>query len=1043
MRKKLFYLLFIFCVAANLSHAQCTVSGGSDVAICIGSSTTLTATGASTYTWSPSDGLSCTGCVSPTASPTVTTTYTVTGTTPATIDFMYTGGVQYYTVPPGVTSVAVDMSGGSGGEAYNCCTSQPVTSGGRVQCNLAVTAGQVLYVYVGQAGQNWTSSIMTSGGYNGGGGGGSFAASGGGASDIRTSVSDLTSRLVVAGGGGGGGDFNYAGGPGGGLTGGTGALGAGGGTQTGPGTGGYVNGAFGIGGTGNQYSIGGGGGGYWGGNAGVYADGGGGGGSSYTDPVLATSVIHTQGYSGANGNGIVSITGLGCSGTAMVTVTVNPLPDAGTIGGFVTRVCAGSSIPLSGGTPGGVWSSGATTTATVGSTGVVSGVSAGTATISYSVTTGCGTAVATQMVTVFPLPVAAAITGASAVCAGSTLPLTDATAGGAWSSTVTSVATIDASGLVSAISAGTSIISYSYINSCGTYAAVQTITVNPLPDAGAITGASAVCAGSMSPLTDANAGGAWSSSSTGTATVSGGGVVTGVVAGTATISYSVTNGCGTAVATDMFTVNPLPVPGGITGPSSVCPGSAIPLTDAISGGAWSSASTGTATVDGSGNVTGVAAGTALISYAVTNGCGTLAATDIITVNPLPSAGTITGSSSVCATANTPLTDASAGGVWSSGATSVAVVDGVGLVTGVAAGTAAITYTVTNVCGTISTMQTITVNPLPVSGSITGIDTVCVLATTSLTDAAAGGIWSSGTTGIATVGSAGSVAGIAAGTAMITYAVTNGCGTAYARQMVMVNPLPFAGVITGATPACAGSFIRLADLAPGGVWSSSANATASVDTTGMVTGVKAGNATISYTVTNSCGTVFATEAVTINPLPSAGTITGPTSLCLDSTIKLSDAAAGGFWSSQQGGTVVNGTTGSATGAFLGNDTIMYQVTNGCGTARTFYPIVVKHCSTTDVPVLVTSPAELTVYPNPNEGTFTVNGSIGDAQSGGDTEVSLEVTNMLGQVVYSSKVTAINGNLNQRIVLGNKMAPGMYLLSVRSAVSGNVFHIVVEK
>lgn len=61
-------------------NALPTVSAGADRPICIGSSTTLTATGASTYTWTPSTGLSCSACSNPTASPTVTTTYIVTGT---------------------------------------------------------------------------------------------------------------------------------------------------------------------------------------------------------------------------------------------------------------------------------------------------------------------------------------------------------------------------------------------------------------------------------------------------------------------------------------------------------------------------------------------------------------------------------------------------------------------------------------------------------------------------------------------------------------------------------------------------------------------------------------------------------------------------------------------------------------------------------------------------------------------------------------------------------------------------------------------------
>ena len=43
------------------------VSAGSNVTICNGSSTTLNATGASTYVWTPASTLSCSTCVSPTS----------------------------------------------------------------------------------------------------------------------------------------------------------------------------------------------------------------------------------------------------------------------------------------------------------------------------------------------------------------------------------------------------------------------------------------------------------------------------------------------------------------------------------------------------------------------------------------------------------------------------------------------------------------------------------------------------------------------------------------------------------------------------------------------------------------------------------------------------------------------------------------------------------------------------------------------------------------------------------------------------------------
>ena len=56
------------------------INAGNDVGICIGTSTTLTATGGTTYSWAPPTGLSDPNIANPIASPTATTTYTVTGT---------------------------------------------------------------------------------------------------------------------------------------------------------------------------------------------------------------------------------------------------------------------------------------------------------------------------------------------------------------------------------------------------------------------------------------------------------------------------------------------------------------------------------------------------------------------------------------------------------------------------------------------------------------------------------------------------------------------------------------------------------------------------------------------------------------------------------------------------------------------------------------------------------------------------------------------------------------------------------------------------
>ncbi len=673
------------------------------------------------------------------------------------------------------------------------------------------------------------------------------------------------------------------------------------------------------------------------------------------------------------GTSIISYLVSNSCGTVAATqvITVNPAPVAGTITGSLT-VCPAISTTLSNATGGaGVWSSVSTGVATVSATGVVTGVTSGTSIISYTVTNSCGTVAATATVTVNPNPNAGSITGIATVCALATTNLTDAATGGNWSSVSTGVATVSATGVAGGVSAGTSTISYTVTNSCGTAAATVIVTVNPLPNAGTITGLLSICPTTTSALTDAAAGGTWSSVSTGVATVSATGAVTGVSSGTSTISYTVTNSCGTAAATTVVTVSATPNGGSITGGLVLCPATTTALTDAASGGNWSSVATGVATVSATGVVTGIANGTSTISYTVTNSCGTAAATAIVTVNSSPSAGSITGGLVVCPTATTALTDATGGGVWSSVSTGVATVSATGVVTGVTNGTSIISYTVTNSCGTIAATATVTVDPSPNAGTIAGTFTLCPTATTTLTDATPLGLWTSTNTLVATVSGTGVVTGVSGGTSTISYAVTSSCGVAYATATVTVNPSPNAGSITGTLHVCPTTSTTLADAAGGGtgVWSSGATGTATVSGTGVVTGVSAGTATISYAVTNVCATAYATTVVTVDPSPNAGVINGTLTVCPAATTTLTDAATGGAWSSVSGGIASVSTAGTVTGIAAGTSTISYTVTNSCGT--------------------VASTAVVTVNPLPTAGfitgTFSVcpstTSALTDATTGG--------------------------------------------------------------
>ena len=103
-----------------------------------------------------------------------------------------------------------------------------------------------------------------------------------------------------------------------------------------------------------------------------------------------------------------TVTGTGgCpNATATRTVTVTAAPVAGTLSG-TQNVCVGLTTTFSSTQTGGTWSSSNTAIATINSsTGVITGVAAGTATMTYTVTGtgGCPNATATRTVTVTTIP---------------------------------------------------------------------------------------------------------------------------------------------------------------------------------------------------------------------------------------------------------------------------------------------------------------------------------------------------------------------------------------------------------------------------------------------------------------------------------------------------------------------------------------------------------------------------------------------------------------------------------------------------------------
>lgn len=632
--------------------------------------------------------------------------------------------------------------------------------------------------------------------------------------------------------------------------------------------------------------------------------------------------------------------GNGFTATGTSTVTVNPTP---VISGNTT-VCVGLTSVLAGNLSGGTWTSSNTAKATVGSaSGIVTGVSSGTAIITYTLPTGCFVATS---ITVNSVP--AAITGTSNVCAGGTVALTETVPGGAWSSSDALTATVGTTGIVTGVTGGVATISY--ISGASCYA-TYTVTVGPIQP---ITGINTACVGLTTTLSNLTSGGTWSSSNTAIATIgSGSGVATGIATGSAIITYTIGSGCTRTIG---ITVNQ--VPAAITGTTSVCSGLTTTLSESVSGGTWSSSNISLATVgSSSGIVSGVSNGTVNISYVSGASCFVVAS---VTVNPLPAA--ITGSSNVCVGLAATLSDATSGGTWSISNSNASIGSGSGITTGVTAGNATITYTLPTGCVTTSGF---TVNPLP--ASINGTTNVCVGLTRNLSNATSGGTWTSSNTGLAIIGSStGVVGGVGAGALTITYTIPTGC---ISTAAFTVNAFP--ATITGTSVVCAGLTTTLSNTSGGGTWTSSNTALATIGSgSGIVTGVASGNPTITYTLATGCS---GTKVITVNPAPAA--ITGTTNVCVTGNRTLTDATSGGTWTSSNTSLANIGSgTGIVTGVANGTLAITYTLPTGCIAST---PITVN-----PLPAAIAGP------------TAVCNGSnitLTDATTGG-TWRSVDVTNI---------------------------------------------------
>ena len=642
----------------------------------------------------------------------------------------------------------------------------------------------------------------------------------------------------------------------------------------------------------------------------------------------------------------------GCTSTGPVntSITVQGTAQIAPLAGTQT-VCAGATVNFSTTSTGGTWSSSNPAVATVNpNTGVVTGVAAGTATMTYTIlnpTTWCPPSTATRTVTVLPAPIVNAGNDVT-ICSGQntnmnatvnfntscshTITLWDSFGDGWNGCTVTvsvggvpvltnitlpfgsgpSAFTFTASNgapIQVTFGAGSWIFEpyYTITNGAGT-----NLVTNWFPGSSGTWNGTASGCPSITPV--------WSPA----AGLSNAGILNPVASPTATTTYTVsatgTNGC---VGTDqvVVNVNPSPANAPIIAPSVLCVGNNGMVSNPVPNGTWSVNSPSVMSLNAAtGDIVGVGAGTATVSYTTTatNGCTTTTTANIgVQALPVASISSSNGNSVCQGTATTLTAPAAASYAWNNGATTQTI-----------SVTAGGTYSViiTSAAGCVSNPSaplTLTVNQPPVANAIvSGPTTFCQGGSVVLT--ASGGTsytWNNSINAATnTINTSGTY------TATVTNAA--GCSATTAPITVNVLPAPAASITAnGPTAFCAGGSVVLAANGAGSyVWSNGSTA-ASIAVNN--------SSSFAYTVTdaNGCTTTTAPTAVSVTPLPVVASIVGANTVCEGANTLFTNATTGGVWSSSNAGIATVDAAGSISGLAGGNAVISYTVTNnGCSTTE---------------------------------------------------------------------------------------------------------------
>jgi trimeric autotransporter adhesin len=565
------------------------------------------------------------------------------------------------------------------------------------------------------------------------------------------------------------------------------------------------------------------------------------------------------------------------------------------------------------------WSSAAPTVASISATGLASALNTGSSTI----TSGLDNVTASTVLIVTP----AALVSISITPANGSLPqgatrqytatgmfsdqtTEDFTNQAAWSSTATDVATVSTTGFVTAVTLGSSTIGASFggldATTTVTVAAPALASISVSPTTAAVprgetqqfSATGVLTNGSTEDLTNQVT---WSSSALNVATITTMGLAQTLQSGTTTISATLGDIHGSTILT--------------AGPTALISISVSPASASIVKGShtkleatgvfsdqttqdlskvvvWASNARGVATINSTGQVSGVTPGTATItaSIAGVTGSATLAVKDLsqlmmIMISPDGSTllkGQTQQFSAVGMFDDNSTEDLDGQVVWSSGAASVASVSQSGKATGVSPGAATIIANFGGVTGsTVLTVQPAVLQAIVVvpggasipkgeTQQLTAIGVFSDQSTQTLTNQVT---WISSNLSVASVSPTGLATGLNTGSSALSARLGAVSGT----TVLSVAPaaLLAISVTSDALSVPSGGRVQFkasgvfsdqstADLTPFVSWSSANPGVVAVSATGLATGLNTGSAAVVASLNGVSGSAGLT--VTVPPDP---------------------------------------------------------------------------------------------------------------------------------------------------------------------------------